>query len=120
MHHHFSCPAHPSSPKRVRREVAGALVGVAPDELAAIELLVSELATNVVLHGGSEIDVEVDADGRRVRVAVSDDGEQMPVPREAGAGDDHGRGLGLVDRVSAAWGVEPRQTGKTVWFELPV
>ena len=31
---------------------------------------------------------------------------------------DHG--LGLVDAVSARWGVQPADGGKTVWAELPL
>ena len=120
MHHHFSCRADPLSPKRVRQEVTSALAGIPPDELATIELLVSELATNVVLHGGSEMAVDVRIGYGRVRVEISDDSEAMPTPREPGADEDHGRGLKLVERAAAAWGVQPQHPGKTVWFEVPL
>ena len=34
------------------------------------------------------------------------------------AGDADGRGVWLVDRDATAWGVEARDRGKAVWFEL--
>jgi hypothetical protein len=41
-----------------------------------------------------------------------------PDPRPAGTGVGSGRGLFLVDAVANAWGVEPDEAGKKVWFEL--
>ena len=40
-------------------------------------------------------------------------GSAQPAPEEAS-----GRGLALVDTLSNAWGVEPVESGKAVWFEL--
>ena len=41
-----------------------------------------------------------------------------PDPRPPGTGAGSGRGLYLVDAVATAWGVEPDEAGKKVWFEL--
>jgi anti-sigma regulatory factor (Ser/Thr protein kinase) len=123
VHHHFSCAADDRAPKQVRRQVIDVLGGaqlVGGEALSTIELLVSELATNVVLHGGPEISVDVVHDDHRVRVAIADDGPGMPVRRRPGSADDHGRGLGLVESASTAWGIRPTRQGKAVWFELPV
>jgi anti-sigma regulatory factor (Ser/Thr protein kinase) len=120
MHHRFSCRADPLSPRRVRREVTATLEGIDPAALATAQLLASELATNVVLHGGDEMSVEVSREPDRVRIEVTDRGEAMPAPRQPGTDEDSGRGLGLVDSASSRWGVEPRSPGKVVWFELPV
>jgi len=51
------------------------------------------------------------------RVEVLDPGPMFnPDPRPPGTGS--GRGLYLVDAVATAWGVEPDEAGKKVWFEL--
>jgi anti-sigma regulatory factor (Ser/Thr protein kinase) len=84
------------------------------------ELLVSELATNAVLHGTPPISVRVECDGSRgLRVSVTDGSEEAPLPREAGPEDGSGRGMLLVDVISDHWGVHasPGQ-GKAVWFRL--
>ena len=82
-------------------------------------LLVSELATNAVLHARSEFTVSVDAERGRVRVEVSDRNSRLPqmavVPSDAYSG----RGLMLVQALASAWGVESfTDDGKTIWFEV--
>lgn len=39
----------------------------------------------------------------------------MPVRQEAGPGDDSGRGLMIIDALSADWGTYPEAAGKVVW-----
>ena len=84
------------------------------------ELLVSELATNAVLHGAPPITVRVECDGSDgLRVSVTDGDPEPPLPREAGPEDGSGRGIRLVDVISDRWGVHPRPgDGKEVWFQL--
>lgn len=112
---HFEAAHHSAGAARrfVRAELAGAAC-----DLETAELLVSELATNAVGHGGSAFDVSVDA-ADRVRVAVHDDD---PSPLSGGGRpdpeDERGRGLFLVEELSIRWGVEQDAAGKTVWFEL--
>lgn len=38
----------------------------------------------------------------------------------AAFGDEHGRGLIVVDALSRTWGVRERVVGKTVWAEIPL
>ncbi len=99
--------------KLVRRELAalGAVAEVA-------ELLVSELASNVVRHAGTQFTVEVAADADPVRIAVSD-GLAVDL-RVTAAADDAtaGRGLMILDALARRWGVERHGGGKCVWFEL--
>lgn len=87
-------------------------------------LLVSELATNALLHGavrGRLIRVELTLTAAVLRVAVSDPrGERLPDPREPDADDPYGRGLLIVAQLADDWGVEPRTIGKTVYAELAV
>ena len=81
-------------------------------------LLTSELVTNAVLHGRSEVCVEVEELGRLVRVSVFDENSRHParVAEDPDALD--GRGLALVDALAERCGVEDRPLGKAVWFEL--
>ena len=85
-------------------------------------LLISELVTNSVLHGGPPIVLAVDCDGTGLHVRVRDGGPTMPVPRVAGDTAESGRGMSLVDLLSSTWGVVPvadaHGPGKEVWFEL--
>lgn len=81
-------------------------------------LLVSELVTNSVLHGGPPVVVAVDCDGEALQVRVRDGSPTLPEPRDAGQDAEGGRGLELVANLSAAWGVDPEDGGKHVWFVL--
>lgn len=81
-------------------------------------LLVSELVTNSVLHGGPPLVVAVDCDGETLQVRVRDGSTTMPSSRLAGFGDENGRGLALVAAMSEEWGVDPAPDGKHVWFVI--
>ncbi|MFJ1546729.1 ATP-binding protein [Streptomyces sp. NPDC088246] len=87
-------------------------------------LLVSELATNALLHGairGRLFRVHLTLTATTLRIAVSDArGERLPGLREAEADECYGRGLVIVARIADHWGVEPRTVGKTVFAELAV
>ena len=81
-------------------------------------LLVSEVVTNAVRHGGPPIVVEVDCDEVSLQVRVSDGSQALPVARSPRAEDEGGRGMLLLELLSDAWGVEPEADGKAVWFRL--
>jgi anti-sigma regulatory factor (Ser/Thr protein kinase) len=81
-------------------------------------LLVSELVTNSVLHGGPPVVVAVDCTGDELQVRVRDGSPYRPAPREAGDEDESGRGLALVAEMSDDWGVDPEPDGKHVWFVI--
>jgi anti-sigma regulatory factor (Ser/Thr protein kinase) len=83
------------------------------------ELLTSELVTNAVLHVGSEVGLVVRLTPLAVRVEVLDASPEPPLPRHYEYDDLNGRGLRLVESMSAAWGFDPNDHGKVVWFELP-
>ncbi|MDT0305840.1 ATP-binding protein [Streptomyces sp. DSM 44917] len=88
------------------------------------ELVISELVTNVVLHTDSRTVVcRLDGTGHRLRIEVADEGPGLPaVPARAASADaraEHGRGLMLLDALTARWGVHsPAAPGCTVWAEL--
>lgn len=90
------------------------------DELLdSVNLLVSELVTNAVIHADSEAEVAVVLADGALRVEVADQGGGAAVLKTAADMDTSGRGISLVDVMSARWGIEPRADGgKTIWFEL--
>ena len=115
--------ADPRSVRAARRLVRGALAGWALDHLEpTAALLVSEIATNAVLHARSTFVVEVLRRADTVRVAVSDTSPQRPQPRRHSVSAGTGRGLGLVAQLASAWGTGPAPSPwcKTVWFDLPL
>ena len=81
-------------------------------------LLTSELVTNAVLHGRSEVCVEISVAGGAVRISVLDENSRRPVPVPEDPDALDGSGLALVQAVATRWGVEERGLGKAVWFEL--
>lgn len=82
-------------------------------------LLVSELATNAVLHARSEFSVTVSKDHKRVRVEVFDQNSRLPSPASVRPDAYSGRGLMLVQALAGAWGVDSHaDEGKTIWFEV--
>jgi anti-sigma regulatory factor (Ser/Thr protein kinase) len=112
---HFN--SHPSSLMAVRRFVAQTAQAWGID-VFPIVLLSDELATNVVEHAHTAFDVRVELGSDVVRVEVSDASPAMPCPRPADINAETGRGLLLIDQLSARWGAERRGQGKAVWFTV--
>lgn len=84
-------------------------------------LLVSELATNAFLHAGTDLEVRVERTRSGVRVSVLDDSPRVAARRRHGPQTATGRGLGMVEALSTAWGSfgPADRWAKAVWFELP-
>ena len=83
-----------------------------------LELLVSELVTNAVLHADSSGEVRLSELDGGVRVDVADRSTTPPTMTSVGVDAPSGRGLLLVDHIADAWGIDLRTDGKVVWFEL--
>jgi anti-sigma regulatory factor (Ser/Thr protein kinase) len=120
---HLQFPGGPTAPRVARSVVEARLRGRVPPELMDdVRLVVSELVTNSVLHGGAgpgdHVRLRVTLDRSTVRLEVSDGGPGPPVGTpELRDGQTAGWGLFLVDRVAGRWGVK---AGKppSVWAEL--
>ena len=118
----FPCDA--ASVGAARRMVKGELAGsigrsAAGAELVeAASLLLSELVTNSIVHGRTDVEVRLIADDHMVRAEVSDGNPTVPSARRTHALAGTGRGLQLIDQLSTRWGVSTSDDGKTVWFEL--
>jgi serine/threonine-protein kinase RsbW len=100
----------------VRRLVGATLAPVALDDVL---VMVSELATNAVRHGGGGFDVVVTPTRGELRIEVLDASPAIPQAQWVPAGATSGRGLAIVDALSESWGVTALEGGgKAVWFEV--
>ncbi|TDC44804.1 GAF domain-containing protein [Actinomadura sp. KC345] len=113
----------PSTVPRVRGEVAARLADWRLEPLTdTVELLVSELVTNALVHGAGSIGLRMikaahATEGGTLLCEVYDDGADLPRLRHADATDESGRGLQLVSHLAARWGTHRTERGKVVWFE---
>lgn len=115
----------PSSVLQARRAVRGFLGDTSRTEDA--ELIVSELATNAVLHSasrqqGGEFELRLDAKPGWLRIEVIDQG---PLPTSTGISRksiDHyresGRGLLIVDALADEWAFAQEPGSARYWAEL--
>jgi hypothetical protein len=109
---------------RLARRRAARLVGEwgYPAVAGDVALVVSELASNALLHGSLPdrlFRVHLTATAAALRVEVTDPrGERMPQVKSPTAEDKFGRGLLLIDHLASRWGITPLAIGKTVWAEI--
>ncbi len=108
------------APVRARCALRVLIGDLDPKQLALLELLITELVTNSVVHGGAgpldEIGLHVAVGEDHVRVDVVDSGPGFtqagaPRPRDIG-----GLGLVLIERTARRWGIA--DGGRRVWLEL--
>ncbi|AOR36865.1 PAS sensor protein [Streptomyces fodineus] len=93
--------------------------GVSPDTVDAALLVVSELVTNALVHTNGQVRLDLSLVNHRLRLAVADASPRSPVkPTSIGWEATGGRGILLVEAVSAAWGTVPVSGGKQVWADL--
>lgn len=87
-----------------------------------VRTLVSELASNAVLHARTPFRVALLPRDSGLTLTVADGAATRPRLRRHGDdGSTTGRGLHIVAAVSARWGVTPAQDGtggKVTWCEL--
>lgn len=109
------------TPGRARTALEG-LDGSLDDLKQPVRLLVSELVTNAVKHGGTgpdrSVHIKLDCSKGGVRVEVIDQGPGFE-PRAGHRIDplQDGFGLALVDQLADRWGVHVER-GAMVWFEI--
>jgi anti-sigma regulatory factor (Ser/Thr protein kinase) len=115
------------APGRARRLVVPSLREWGQDERLVQDaaLVLSELATNAVVHAGSPFSVAVRVQQSVLRVAVQDSSPLDATSPERGSAPEQrliartGHGLGLIDVLATRWGVEATASGKVVWAEIP-
>jgi anti-sigma regulatory factor (Ser/Thr protein kinase) len=84
----------------------------------AVSQVLTELATNAVIHAHTRFEVDLSFDGEQLRVAVTDGSVRPPVRRDYSARATTGRGVCVVESLAGSWGVDPHPDGKTVWCAL--
>jgi hypothetical protein len=87
-------------------------------DVDTVLLLVSEVVTNAVLHARSGIRLVVEDRADAARVEVHDGSPVPPRMHHFRLTSGTGRGLRMLDQLALAWGVEPGDEGKVVWFEV--
>lgn len=115
----WSFPPSTSSVGDARQTVTAFLAGTpfstADDD---VRLMVSELTTNAVVHAASAFAVTVCWNDERLRVEVADGSAAAPRLQPPTLTEANGRGLFIVAALAHRWGVDHRDPGKVVWFEL--
>ncbi|MFP5347308.1 MAG: ATP-binding protein [Actinomycetes bacterium] len=113
-------PPEPTSAGRARSFVTSALGSLGLEDLTdAAQLCTSELVTNALVHGRTDVGIAVRTTGHGVRVEVRDGCANGPLPKQYDGLAPTGRGLKLVADLACAVGVEYEDhSGKTIWFEL--
>jgi anti-sigma regulatory factor (Ser/Thr protein kinase) len=95
------------------------LADLPAETLESVVLMISELATNALIHTSEAFAVTIDKTRRYVRVAVTDGSALEPVQRFPSASQPHGRGLQIVAKLSDGWGSSGvNGDGKIVWFRV--
>ncbi|WP_240506250.1 ATP-binding protein [Thermoactinospora rubra] len=90
-----------------------------PEAICDTQLVVSELVTNAIRHGGGALSLALVVRGGHVACAVSDPGGDPPAAVDADCFAEYGRGLHLVQALSLCWGWYPTTGGgKRVWAVL--
>lgn len=109
----------PISARAARQLIEAALQRWGDDDSTEVAtLLTTELVTNAIVHARTDFALRVTTHQDRLRIEVSDSSHDPPRLIPIHEAQEHGRGLHLVDALSASWGVDWRADGKAVWFEL--
>ncbi len=108
------------APREARRFLTDALRQRRCDGTLAAnaQLVLSELATNAVVHARSRFSVGIRCTTRGVLLSVADASPAPPAILAQGSPLESGCGLRLVAALASDWGTEFTARGKTVWAEL--
>jgi len=89
-----------------------------PGQVAVLELAVSELVTNALVHGRGDIEVQLTESNGAIRLDVTDGGGDAaaPAPRAVRLDGSGGWGLRLVEALSDSWGAVTDPTRTRVWM----
>ncbi|MGF1425697.1 ATP-binding protein [Kitasatospora sp. LaBMicrA B282] len=122
----YAAPVNRFAPvRRIRGELRriAATWGVRGTVLDDLVAVASELIANAICHnqpGVLGVMMRIRQGEDRIRIEVADRGRRLPRPTASFASDqaESGRGLLIVEALSAQWGMRLTPIGKTVWAEL--
>jgi len=106
----------PRSARHFVMEVLGDWGGVEAVHNAA--LVVTELATNAVVHARSSFTLRVMIGDESIRISVQDSDPRPATPTGPSRAEFSGRGLDIVAGIASRWGAEFLDGGKVVWAEI--
>jgi serine/threonine-protein kinase RsbW len=105
--------------RHLANEYASSLM--APEQLANLDLALTELVANAVRHSGSseQIIIALTPKAGYLCVRVTDGGNGL-VPRPGAMATEPGAGYGLflVEQLTRRWGMTREDDRTRVWFEL--
>jgi hypothetical protein len=115
-----SFPPDPAAVPAARRYVDDVLADWHLGGLSPVAtLLVSELATNAVVHARTGFELRMRPTGTDgVRVELRDGSPTLPAKWTPNEWASHGRGLLIVEAMAERSGAVACDPGKVVWFEL--
>ncbi|MEU3098089.1 ATP-binding protein [Streptomyces sp. NPDC006967] len=107
---------------RLLRRAAAAQLGQwgVPTAGDATQLVVTELATNVIKHvgEGSPATLILEWKRERLRVEMHDKSSSLPARHTADCEAECGRGLHMLAAMAVDWGTAVTALGKAVWCEI--
>src|SRR5450432_690150 len=112
--------AEPAAVAEARNQVRAAICAWnVPVDPCVAALLTSELVTNAQRHEvGEMVVLVITCAWDRLCIDVHDTSRSLPLPADASADAETGRGLMLVSSLSTDWGFYRTATGKAVYFTL--
>jgi anti-sigma regulatory factor (Ser/Thr protein kinase) len=112
----ISLPGDLQAPGAARTFVQGHLGKATRDRdlVDTVVLVASELVTNAVRAGATDIGLSLEITPEAVELLVDDDAGGWPTPTHADDQAVGGRGLVIVERLSDRWEVLPRAASKQV------
>lgn len=117
-------PALPACVGRARRfaRMVLELSEAEPGPIAEVEVIASELMTNVVVHDDWDLEpfalVVLARKGAMLRLEVHDSYAYMGELKTPDETSEDGRGLTIVAELAERWGMDETPDGKCVWAEL--
>ncbi|MEV8333888.1 ATP-binding protein [Streptomyces niveus] len=111
-------PRHVETARRVTAAVLGKASITDCETVGTVQLLVSELVTNAIVHGNADsVGLQLTCDDLgEVLIKVDDHSSGSPEVREPCADDEGGRGMQLVTYFASEWG----RKGTSTWCTLHV
>jgi two-component sensor histidine kinase len=108
----------PRSIAESRRFAQNIVADLPVDLRNAVALMVSELATNALVHTTQGFEITIDRTKDQLQVSVADRSDQVPSVQSPSPSESHGRGLRIVRTLSETWGTADGADGKSVWFQV--
>lgn len=115
---------HAAAVSELRHHIRSTLAGwglrhVADDtELVGSEIVTNAIAASAALPLPARVRVQIAAHAGRLILMVWDASDLPPVRSEGDADAVTGRGLRIIDALTASWGYVPVTDGKIVWAVL--